>query len=123
MGITSLVMFALSMILAVPLSKIFAGYDEQLYNLTLSGFLIVAISFIFSEIAIFGSSFFTALNNGLVSAILSFLRTIVFQVGCVLLFPLIWEIDGIWYSIVVAEMLSMFSTIICLILFKKKYRY
>ena len=85
------------------MANLFVGYDMSLMQLTLHGFRIFSIQFLFAGIAIFGSSFFTALNNGLVSALVSFLRTLVFQIAAVLLLPLIWQIDGIWISIVVAE--------------------
>ena len=78
--------------------------------MTLRGFVIYSFSFLFAGIAVFGSSFFTALNNGLVSALISFLRTLVFQVAAVLIFPLIWEIDGIWISIVAAELMAAVVT-------------
>lgn len=123
MIISSISMLVLSFSLSVPLSKIFAGYDKELYDLTLYGFKIFSISFVFSGIAIFGSSFFTALNNGIISALLSFLRTVVYQVTCVFVFPLFFGIDGVWYSIVVAEVLAFISTVICLLIFQKKYRY
>lgn len=119
----SAVMLVLSELLAVPLCVVFAGYDAALYDMTLSGFRIYAVSFLFSGMAIFGSSFFTALNNGLVSAVLSFARTLVFQVGCVLVFPILWGIDGIWYSLVAAEALSVAVTVIFLACMKKKYHY
>ena len=119
----SAVMFALSMVLAVPLSVIFAGYDAELYEITLRGFRIYALSFLFSGMAIMGSSFFTALNNGLVSALLSFLRTIVFQVICVCLFPMVFGIDGIWFSIVAAELLAVLVTVVMLICMRKRYKY
>lgn len=119
----SVIMLALSEALAGPLSAIFAGYDRDLYRMTLDGFRIFAVSFLFSGVAIMGSSFFTALNNGLVSAILSFLRTVVFQVACVLLFPMIWGIDGIWYSLTVAELLATAVTAVFLIAERKRYHY
>ncbi|MBQ4598672.1 MAG: MATE family efflux transporter [Clostridia bacterium] len=122
-GICSVAMLVLAEILAQPLAAIFVGYDEALMALTLRGFRIFSISFLFSGIAIFGSSFFTALNNGLVSALISFLRTLVFQIAAVLLLPLIWEIDGIWISIVVAEVMAFVVTMLFLAGNKKKYRY
>lgn len=73
--------------------------------------------------AIFGSGFFTALNDGLTSALISFLRTLVFQVSAVLLLPMIWEIDGIWISIVVAEVMAVVFTVVFLIVKRKKYHY
>ena len=77
----------------------------------------------FSGIAIFGSSFFTALNDGLISALISFLRTLVFQVAAVLIFPLIWGIDGIWMSIVAAELMAVGVTVMFLLTKRKKYHY
>lgn len=122
-GICSVAMLILSEALAQPLAAIFVGYDEALMALTLRGFRIFSISFLFSGIAIFGSSFFTALNNGLVSALISFLRTLVFQIAAVLLLPLICEIDGIWISIVVAEIMAFVVTMFFLAGNKKKYQY
>lgn len=119
----SIVMFLASEGLARPLSLIFVGYDQSLLSLTLRGFMIYSFSFLFSGFSIFGSSFFTALNNGLVSAAISFLRTLVFQVAAVLLLPLIWEIDGVWLSIVAAELMSALITAVFLLCLRKKYRY
>ena len=116
-------MVAFALGLARPLSAVFTGYDEALFSLTVRGFGIYAFSFLFSGVAIFGSSFFTALNNGPVSALISFLRTIVFQVAAVLLLPLLLGIDGIWYSIVVAELCAALLTLGCLAANRKRYRY
>ena len=85
--------------------------------------MIYSFYFLFAGIAVFGSSFFTALNNGLVSALISFLRTLVFQVAAVLIFPLIWEIDGIWISIVAAELMAAVVTFLFLLGKRKKYHY
>ena len=120
---SSMAMYVLSILLSVPLSQLFAGYDAELYNMTLHGFRIFAISFLFMGIAFFGSSFFTALNNGLVAAILSFLRTFVFQVAAVLLLPLLWDIDGIWYSSAVAQGLAMICSVAFLAGMRNKYHY
>ncbi len=119
----SVAMVILGEVLAQPLSHLFVGYDEQLLALTCRGFLIYSFSFLFSGIAIFGSSFFTALNDGLTSALISFLRTLVFQIIAVLVLPMIFEIDGIWYSIVVAEVMAVVITVLFLILKRKKYQY
>ena len=110
-------------LLAVPMSALFVGYDKNLLALTVSGFRIFVLSFPFMGYAIFGSGFFTALNDGVTSAIISFLRTLVFQVAAVLLLPLIWEINGVWWSIVVAEFMAVVFSVIFLILKKKKYHY
>ena len=117
------VMCALSQVLAVPLATFFAGYDETFYAMTLRGFRIYALSYLFSGIAILGPAFFTALNNGPMSAFLSFLRTIVFQIACVLILPRFFGIEGIWWSIVIAEALAMTASCAALAVMKKKYRY
>lgn len=122
-SVTSIVMFATAQLLAKPLSAMFVGYDQELMQMTQHGFRIFAVLFIFVGIGIFGSGFFTALNNGLVSAIIAFLRTIGLQVAAVLLFPMIWGIDGIWGSVAFAECVSTIVTIIFLLALRKKYRY
>jgi len=121
--IASVLMLGLSECFAVPLAKIFVGYDRELFALTVRAFRIYAISFLFGGTAVFGSSFFTALNDGLTSAIISFLRTLVFQISAVLLLPLVWGIDGIWYSVVLVEMMAMLVTLLFLTLKQKKYGY
>ena len=122
-GIFAVAMFAAAEALALPMSKIFVGYDAGLLELTFRAFFIYSFSFLFAGSAIFGSSFFTALNDGLVSAAISFLRTLVFQIAAVLLFPLVWGMDGIWLSIVAAELMAMAVTVVFLVGKRKKYRY
>ena len=119
----SISMFALSEILATPLSMIFASYDKELLELTKRGFLLYSFSYLFAGLAIFGSGFFTALNNGLISAIMSFLRTLVFQIAAVFLLPLIWDIDGIWVSVVFAELMAAMLSIIFILANKNRYKY
>lgn len=121
--ICSVCMFAVSEILSGPLSEIFVGYDDDLFALTSRGFFVYSFSFLFSGMAIYGSSFFTALNDGLTSALISFLRTLVFQVSAVFILPLIWGIDGIWVSVVAAELMAVIVMIIFLISKNKKYGY
>lgn len=121
--IASVAMLALSEGLSYPLSSIFVGYDSDLLDMTHSGFLIFSFCFLFSGIPIFASSFFTALNNGPVSAAISFMRTLVFQIGAVLLLPLIFGLTGIWLSIVVADVAAAATAIVFLIIKKKKYGY
>lgn len=101
----------------------FVGYDEGLLSLTIRAFSIFSFSFFFSGYAIFGSSFFTALNNGLISATISFLRTLVFQIAAVIIFPLVWGVDGIWLSCVAAEMMAVAVTVTFLKIKKKEYQY
>ena len=111
-------------ILCAPiLSSIFVGYDQTLQEMTTRGLRIFALSFIFSGFSIFGSSFFTALSNGPISALISFMRTLVYQMLGVLLLPLIFGLDGIWYSMLVAEMLAILTTLICIFALNKRYGY
>lgn len=122
-GCVSIAMLAASQLFAAPLAGIFVGYDAELLKLTVRGFRIFSFSFLFAGVSIFGSSMFTALNNGLISALISFLRTLVFQISAVLLLPLILKVDGIWASVVVAELAAFMITIIFIIAKKKKYGY
>lgn len=120
---SSAAMLGLAEVLAWPLSAIFVGYDPVLFDMTVGAFGVYSFSFLFSGIAIFGSAFFTALNDGLTSALISFLRTLVFQVAAVLIFPLIWGLDGIWLSIVAAEVMAAVVTLAFLIGKRKKFHY
>lgn len=122
-GVFGIGMVAAAEISALPLAQIFVGYDVELMTLTVSGFRVFALSFVFMGFAIFSSGFFTALNDGLTSALISFLRTLVFQVAAVLLLPLIWEIDGVWISIVVAEVMAAIISAVFLVVKRKKYHY
>lgn len=122
-AIAALCMFAAGELLAAPLSRLFVAYDEELLQMTTHAFAIFSFSFLFSGFAINGSSFFTALNDGLTSALISFLRTLVFQVAAVLLFPLLWGLDGIWFSIVAAEIMAVLASIFFLLKKQKKYGY
>ncbi len=121
--VSSLAMLGASWLLASPLTKIFVGYDESLYELTHKGFKIFAFSFLFAGMAIWGSSFFTALNDGLTSAIISFLRTLVFQIAAVMLLPLVLGVDGIWLSIVAAELMAALLSVLFVVIKRKKYGY
>lgn len=122
-AVCSAAMVVLAEVLARPLAALFVGSEPELMALTVRGFTIYSLSFLFSGLAIFGSAFFTALNNGLVSALISFLRTLLFQAAAVLIFPLIWGIDGIWLSIVAAELMAAAITVCFLVGMRKKYRY
>lgn len=123
MGIAGVCMTILAQLLAIPLAKIFVGYDAALYELTVHAFRIFAFSFILSGMNIFSSSFFTALNNGAVSAIISFLRTLVFQLICVFILPILLGIDGIWLAITFAEICAFIISLIFLITKRKQYHY
>ncbi len=116
-------MLVLAVALATPLSGIFVGYDQGLYELTRRGFLLYSVSFLLAGFSIFGSSFFTALGNGGVSAAISFLRTLVFQVAAVLILPIFFDIDGVWLAISAAELMALFVTVAFLFGMRKKYKY
>lgn len=122
-GTVSAAMLAAGQLLAKPLSLIFVGYDPDLLSLTMEGFHVFSLSFLFAGLAIFGSAFFTALNDGLTSAIMSFLRTLVFQVSAVLLLPVIFGTDGIWWSIVAAELAAATLSVVFIAAKRKKYGY
>ena len=121
--VTAVVMFAASEFLSAPLSRIYVGYDQNLLEITVDAFKIFSFAFLFSGFAIFGSSFFTALNDGLTSALISFFRTLVFQAASVLIFPLIWDLDGIWISIVAADVMAVALTLVFVFAKRKKYGY
>lgn len=122
-GIGGALMVLLGQVLASPLSGLFVGYDQGLMQLTEAGFRIYILSFPFMGYAIFCSGFFTALNDGVTSAAVSFLRTLVFQVAAVLLLPLIWDIDGIWASVIVAEGMAVAFSVLFMICKRKRYQY
>ena len=122
-AVGALCMFAAGELFSAPLSRLFVAYDEGLLQMTTHAFAIFSFSFLFSGFAINGSSFFTALNDGLTSALISFLRTLVFQAAAVLLFPLLWGLDGIWLSIAAAEVMAVLATLFFLLKKRKKYGY
>ncbi len=121
MASSGVVLTILAMVLADPLAKIFVGYDQGLYDLTRHAFRVFAYSFLLAGFNIFASSFFTALNNGAVSAAISFLRTLIFQTASVLLLPLVLGVDGVWWAIFAAEVFA--SLISVAFLFAKRERY
>lgn len=119
----SMVMLSLSEFMATPLASIFVGYDEELLNMTVHAFSIYAFSFLFAGFSIFGSAFFTAFGDGLTSALISFLRTLLFESSAVLILPVLLGLNGIWGAIIVAEGLSIIVTIYFLITKRAKYHY
>ena len=117
------VMTAAAVLLAEPLSAIFVSYDAGLYEMTVRAFRIYSLSFLVCGFNIFGSSFFTALNNGLISAVISFIRTLVCQTAAVMLLPLAFGLDGIWWSILAAEAAALLLTVYFLVRNRKRYHY
>ena len=123
-GFWGILLFVLAQLLATPLAKLFVGYDSTLLAMTQIGFRIYSLVYLINGFNIFGSSFFTALNNGVVSAVISFLRTLVFQIGAVLILPVVFGgINGIWSSVTVAELLTLCITITFFVRQRRKYHY
>lgn len=122
-GIFSLLMFFMGELLAKPLSGMFVGYNEELLDMTCKGFVIYSFMFLFAGFTIFGSGFFTALNDGVTSAIIAFLRTIVFEVAAILILPTFWGLEGIWLSVVAAEILAALLCALFILGKRKKYHY
>ena len=116
-------MTLVALLLSLPLCKIFVGYDDGLFSIMFRGFIIYAFSYILTGFNIFGSSFFTALNNGVVSAIISFLRTLVFQISAILILPELFMLDGVWFSVIACEVASAIVTVVFLVAKQKKYSY
>ena len=119
----SLALTVFAELLSSPLAKIFVSYDENLFAMTRDGYRLYTLSYLICGFNIWGSSFFTALNNGFMSATISFLRILVFQIICLLLLPAIFDVNGIWISIVVAEFLAVSVTATLIIKNRKKYQY
>lgn len=122
-AVSGVVLTILAIALSSPLAKIFVGYDEELYELTRHAFRLFAYSFLLAGFNIFTSSFFTALNNGAVSAAISFMRTLIFQTSSVLILPIFLGVDGIWWAITVAEFFAFILSLIFLFSKHKKYNY
>ena len=123
LGVCAAAMTAGAALLARPLAMIFVGYEPQLLEMTARGFLIYSVSFLLCGFNIFGSSMFTAFNNGLISAVIAFVRTLVCQIAAVLLLPLIWELDGIWWSVVAAELAALILTVFFFFKYRRRYHY
>ena len=120
---TGISLFLIATVFAGVLSGLFVGYDAELYRLTVRGFHLYAISFLLCGFNIYGSSFFTALNNGVVSAAISFLRTVVFEVAAILILPVFFGVDGIWCASTVAELASILITIGAFSALRRRYQY
>lgn len=121
--IWGVVLVGLAQLMAVPFSKIFVGYDKELLEMTEHGFRIYCMAYLINGINIWGSAFFTALNNGVISAVISFLRTLVFQIAAILILPILFRINGIWGAIIIAELLTLCVTTFFIIRQKDRYHY
>ncbi len=123
LSVSAVVLTAAAMLLARPISALFIGYDAELLKLTARAFKICSIPFLVMWFNIYASSFFTALNDGAVSAAISFLRALVLPVLCILTLPAIWKLDGVWYALTASEILSVFVSLAFMIAKRKKYNY
>ena len=122
-AVTSAIMVLASEALSYPLAAAFVGYNRELLSMTVHGFRLFALSYLFCGVNIYASAFFTALCNGAVSALISFLRSFLFRGGMVLLLPLIWDLDGIWWAVVFAEGLGVLVSVGLLVSRRKQYHY
>lgn len=122
-SIASVAMTAFGVGLAYPISALFVGYDAELMEMTVNGMRIYSVCYLFVGFNMFASGFFTSLNNGLVSAIISFGRTLVFQVVCIYVLPLFWGLNGIWVATVVAEALATLLSVLMYLINNKKYNF
>ncbi len=121
--VSSVVMTLIAEIIAGYLAGIFVSYDNNLLELTTEAIRIYAVSYLISGVNIFASSFFTALNNGVISAVISFMRMFVFQIVMILLLPVVLGISGIWTAVIAAEVLSVVISVMFLVKNRKKYSY
>ena len=122
-GAGGVVLTAVAVALSRTLSSIFVSYDEGLFEMTVHAFRVYSLSFLFMGVNVFASAFFTALNDGLISGLISTLRTLVFQVAAVLVLPRLLGLDGIWLSVVAGELLAMVVSIVCFVRLQPRYRY
>ena len=122
-GTWAVSLFVIAQLIATPLATLFVGYDHGLFELTRNGFRLYSFAFLIHGVHIYGSAFFTALNNGLLSALISFLRTLVFQMAVVLLLPLLLGINGVWCSVAIAELLTLCVTGTFIVLKRNTYHY
>lgn len=124
-GISSVVMFVLSETLSYPFAYLFVGYKPELLEMTNRAFLLFSTCFLFMGLSIYFSAFFTALNDGLTSALISFLRTLVFQTAAVLFLPMLFNepLNGVWISVTFAEGMALITSLIFLCAKRKKYGY
>ena len=123
MGTGGVILALAAQLLANPLAHLFVGYDAGLFAMTTHAFRLYSFAFLFMGFNIFASSFFTSLSNGGVSAAIAFLRTLVFQAAAVLILPILFELDGIWWAMTTAEVFAFVISGIFLLANRKRYGY
>ena len=123
LGSAAVVLTALAIVLARPIASIFVGYDAALLDMTARAFTICATPFLVMWFNMYTSCFFTALNDGTVSAAISFMRALVLPVICIIVMPMLFQLDGVWYSLVGSEILGVFVSLYFLLGKREKYQY
>ena len=123
LGSAAVVLTGLAMLLARPIASVFVGYDAKLLDMTARAFMICAAPFLVMWFNMYTSCFFTALNDGAVSAAISFMRALVLPVICIIVMPMFWELDGVWYSLVGSEILGVFVSLYFMLRKREKYKY
>ena len=123
LGGGAVVLTAAAYLLARPISRIFVGYDQNLFDMTVHGFMICAIPMLVMWFNIYASSFFTALNDGAVSAAISFMRSLVLPVICILALPYFFKLDGVWFALAASEFLGILVSLFFMLKKRKKYQY
>ena len=123
LGGGAVVLTAAAYLLARPISRIFVGYDQNLFDMTVHGFMICAVPMLVMWFNIYASSFFTALNDGAVSAAISFMRSLVLPVICILALPYFFKLDGVWFALAASEFLSVIVSLFFMLKKRKKYQY
>ncbi len=121
--VVGILITAAVLLFSAPLSRVFVGYDKELCDMTVHAFRVFLIGYFCSGFTIFGSAFFTALNNGIVSAVISFTRTLLFEGGTILIFPFIWGLDGVWWAFVASDSAAMLMTLAFIFVKRKQYGY
>ncbi len=119
----AIVLTAIAIGFAKPIASIFVGYDVELLAITTRAFQICSVSFLVMWFSMYASSLFTALNNGVVSAAISFIRALVLPIVCIIVLPIFFELDGVWYTMVVSEAIGVVISLIFMLVYKKRYNY
>ena len=122
-GVVAVIMTAVSMLIIPYVAKIFVGYDAELLELTSHAFRVYGLSFLIMGFNVYGSSFFTALGDGVTSALISFLRTMLFQLAAVILLPMVLKIEGVWLAITAAELAALVVTVYLFLTKDKVFHY
>lgn len=120
---TSVFIVVLGELLATGIARLYVGYDAELMAMTVRSFRIYMLSYFFVGLAMFGSDLFTALNNGVISAIIAFVRTLLFEMTAIIFLPMLFGIDGVWFSEIIAEIMSVVLAVVFIVKYRKRYRY